>query len=273
MTQTKPERSWYNDQPLEQRKIWYSQVAEAYNRVRPRYPQELINQVISWANLPTHANLLEIGCGPGTATISFADLGFSIVALEPSLDAYQLAQKNCISYPNVQLLNTTFEEWEIKPAQFDAVLAANSFHWVSPEVGYRKVAVALRPQGSLILLWNMALQPSYEIYQDLHKVYQVFAPALAGYETSEMQQESLRKFEEMVVNSGQFQEVLTDQQRCEVTYKIDDYLDLLSTYSPYIGLEVQQREGLFQGLRAVLEKSCGQAVKLSFISAFQLARK
>jgi hypothetical protein len=32
----------YSSRDLEQRKHWYSPAAEAYNKVRPRYPKELI---------------------------------------------------------------------------------------------------------------------------------------------------------------------------------------------------------------------------------------
>ena len=38
--------SSYSERNLEQRKNWYSPAAEAYNKVRPYYPQELIRQVI-----------------------------------------------------------------------------------------------------------------------------------------------------------------------------------------------------------------------------------
>ncbi|MBD2313330.1 methyltransferase domain-containing protein [Desertifilum sp. FACHB-1129] len=273
MSQSQPERSWYNHQPLEERKTWYSAVAQAYNRVRPRYPQAMVERAIELAQLPDSARLLEVGCGPGTATTSFAQFGFSMVCLEPSPDAYQLARENCKPYPNVEIVNTTFEEWTLEPGYFDAILAATSFHWVSPEVGYAKAASALRDRGSLILLWNMSLQPAYEVYQALDTVYQTYAPSLAGYYSTEKQQESLDKFAQIVLNSGQFGDLVSEQMPCEVTYSIEDYLALLGTYSPYIGLEPQQRQGLFQALGKELENSCGEKVKLSYLSAFQIARK
>ena len=64
----------------------------------------------------------------------------------------QIACCNCEDYPAVTIIDTSFEEWGIVPAQFDAVLAATSFHWISCEVSYAKAAEALKTQGSLILL-------------------------------------------------------------------------------------------------------------------------
>lgn len=272
MNEPNQARGWYNNH-LEQKKTWYSEVAAAYNRVRPRYSKKLIDRVVEVAQLPSNGTILEIGCGPGTATTTFAQLGFSMVCLEPSPDAYHLAQQNCEPYPNVKIVNTTFEEWELEPQQFDAVLAATSFHWVSPEVSYQKAATALQDNGALILLWNMTLQPAYEVYQTLDEIYQTHAPSLAGYETREKREGNLSKFEQFVLNSGQFENLVSDQVECEVTYSIDDYLALLSTYSPYIALKPPQRETLFQRLKQTLKKESSKDIQLSYLSAFQIARK
>ena len=142
-------------QDLEQKKTWYSPTADAYNKVRPRYPQEIINRVVELAQLSSNASILEVGCGPGNATVAFAYFGFSMVCLEPNQDFCSLARLNCTQYSNVKIRNTSFEEWELEAESFDAVLAATSIHWVSPEVAYSKAAAALKDDGFLILLWNV----------------------------------------------------------------------------------------------------------------------
>src|SRR5919202_4164359 len=104
---------------LEQRKSLYSSVADAYNKARPPYPQELISRVLELTQLPSGANILEIGCGPGTATTAFAELGFSMICLEPSQEACLLARQNCAAHPDVEIVNTTFEEWDLQPENFN----------------------------------------------------------------------------------------------------------------------------------------------------------
>ena len=121
-------KNYRDDYSLEQRKNWYSKVADAYNRTRPRYPQELINRTVELAKLSENTEILEIGCGPGTATTEFAKLGFSMTCLEPSKESCNLARQNCAEFANVEIINTTFEEWELQPNRFDTVLAATSFH-------------------------------------------------------------------------------------------------------------------------------------------------
>lgn len=263
----------YSSRDLEQRKNWYSPAAEAYNKARPRYPKDLIHQVVEIAQLSTDSKILEVGCGPATATVAFAQLGCTMVCLEPNPDFFQLAQQNCQVYPNVEIQNTSFEEWTLEVGKFDAVLAATSFHWISPEVGYPKAANALQENGYSILLWNKELQPCYEVYQRLSEVYQIYAPSLDRYEDRETQEEILRGLGNMAIDSGQFKHLIAGQVTTEVTYTSDEYLTLLNTYSPYLKLDQQSKDALFAGLKHRIEDEFGGSLQLSYISAFHIAQK
>ncbi|MCF4968623.1 class I SAM-dependent methyltransferase [Nostoc sp. CMAA1605] len=270
-------KSWYsqvaNIYTSQQRKNWYSEVADAYNKTRPRYPQQLIHRAVELAKLPQDAVILEIGCGPGNATVAFAQLGFTMVCLEPSQKLCQIVEQNCIQYPSVEITNTSFEEWPLEPEKYHAVLAATSFHWVSPEIGYAKAADALKADGHLILLWNMTPQPQYEVYAAFEEVYQHQAPALGRYEERETQHKQILRFGQSVIDSGLFKCFVSEEFPCEFTYSIDDYLTLLSTLSPYIALDPQQRNALFAGLKTVLEKNSITNISVSFLSALQIAQK
>jgi SAM-dependent methyltransferase len=263
----------YASVTLDQRKQWYSPAARAYDQTRPHYPQVLIDRTLSHANLSAQSHLLEIGCGPGTATIAYAPHVASLLCLEPNPDFCHLAQHNCQAHPQVQIANWAFEEWPLQPSAFDAVVAASSFHWIPPELAYAKAAQALKPGGSLILFWNKELQPDYATYQALAPVYQRYAPHLDRYETAQDHQRIFEGLGQIIVDSGYFKEIVFDSVKVEVTYAIDQYLMLLTTYSPYLKLSDSTREILFRELREVMESRCGNALNLSFVSAFHLARK
>ena len=117
------------------------------------------------------------------------------------------------------------------------------------------------------------LHTHYEVYQLLDEVYQIHAPSLARYENKETQESYLIKTGETIIDSGCFKDLVSEHLICEITYSIDDYLALLSTLSPYIALEEQQRNSLFVGLREKLERNCGQTIELVYISAFHIAQK
>lgn len=252
-----------------QKRTWYSPVADIYYKARPRYPQELINRAVVIAKLSSNSKILEVGSGPGNATVAFAQLGAYMTCLEPNQEFCHLAEQNCAPYPKVKIYNTSFEEWELVANKFNAVLGANAFHWIPPEIGYSKAAEALVDNGFLILLWNLTPEPQYEIYQALESVYLAYAPSLVRYEGAETQAEILRNFGEKVLDSGYFRELVCEQIACEVTYSIDDYLKLLSTLRK---LSPQVKDLLFTNLREKL-LPFGDSVQLSFLSAVHVARK
>lgn len=258
---------------LEERKIWYSPAAAAYDRARPRYPEALIAQAVAIAQLTSTSKILEVGCGPATATTSFAPIGCSMLCLEPNPDFYQLALQNCQPFANVEIQNTAFEEWPLQANQFDAVLAASSFHWIPSEVGYPKAANALKENGHLILLWNKELRPGLETQQLLSEVYQVHAPAIDRYEDRETQIKILQGLGQMAIDSNQFKNFQSSYIETEVTYTTEQYLTLLNTYLPYLKLDSERKQALFQGLRDRIESCLNGKLQLFLTSAFHIAQK
>jgi len=47
-----------------------------------------------------------------------------------------------------------FEDWDPVGRTFDAVIAAQAWHWVDPVAGAAKAAAVLRPGGRLAVFWN-----------------------------------------------------------------------------------------------------------------------
>ena len=276
------QKSWtevvndYTGKDLGERKTWYGSVADAYNRVRPRYPSEIIDRTIQLAQLPPQANILEIGCGPAIATVNFAKLGYSLLSLEPNREAAELAKQNCAAYPQVEIQNLAFEEWELGCDRFDAVLAATSWHWIDPAIAYKKSALALKAKGSLILLWNTPPQLDDLTYQLVDEVYQTLAPSIpfyARHEGRKTDQADFLKFSQIIIDSGYLENLSYDSSIHQVVYSLDDYLLLLSTLSPYIALTEETRFKLFTDLREVLHRNRGDRLHLSFTSAFHVAQK
>ena len=70
-----------------------------------------------------------------------------------------------------------------------------------------------------------------------------------------------------------FKDLVAEEFVCDLTYSVDDYLALLSTLSPYIRLQPEQRGSLFVGLKKVLQNNCGDRLSLSYLSIFQIAQK
>jgi hypothetical protein len=196
-----------------------------------------------------------------------------MISLEPSREACELAFEKLRPYPQVKIQETTFEEWELTPGKFDAVLAATSFHWIDPKVSCTKSAQALKEQGSLILLWNMTPQPSREVYQSISKIYQVHAPALARYEDISTQAQIAQHLGEKAIASGKFANLVSQQVVCEVIYSVDRFLLFLSTLSIYLNLDAQVRNALFKDLRQKILSDYGRNIPITYLSVLQVAQK
>jgi SAM-dependent methyltransferase len=121
------------------RRITFEEVAEIYDEVRPSYPEELIEDVLTLSGIPADGRILEIGCGPGNATLPFARRGYSILGIELGERLAALATNNCRAYPGVAIRNVAFEDWELEEKAFDLAIAADALHWIPPEVGPRRI--------------------------------------------------------------------------------------------------------------------------------------
>jgi SAM-dependent methyltransferase len=267
--------NWYQTFTPEpaQRKSWYSSVAQTYDRVRPKYAPTFLTRVVEIAKIPDNGRVLEVGCGPGTATLSLAKMGYSVVALEPSLEVCEVARQNVAADPHVEIINTSFEEWEPVDREFDAIVAATSWHWVAPESKHAKAASLLKDDGALILLWNTGMKPSLEIFESLSDLFRQYLPTLATYKDRETELSEMRIFATAAIESGLFSNLQEESHVNEVNYAIDDYLQLLTTYSPCIALSPDLRHELLEGLRAVLVQNCGSQIQLSYQSVFHVLTK
>ncbi len=259
--------------PLQQRADWYVPAAAAYDAVRPGYPPAVIEQVAALAGVGDGSELLELGCGPGTATVAFAQLGCAITALEPNPAFVALARERCAGFGRVRIEPLACEQWPVQEQAFDAVLAASSFHWIPAGLGSRTAARALKPAGALILLWNKELQPSLALHERFAASYARFAPHLHRRESDAEQQAVLEALVRQLVDPALFTTPQGGRVRVQLRYTAEHYLALLSTYSPYLRLEPGPREALFAELRRLIDTEAGGSVELTGHSAFHVARK
>jgi trans-aconitate methyltransferase len=128
----------------------FGAVARDYDRARPSYVSELIDDVV--ALLPGR-DVVEVGAGTGKATVLFADRGLAMTCIEPDPQMAAVLAENTRQLPNVSLTVSSFEEFQ-PPGLYDGLLAAQSWHWTSPEHRWAKAASMLREGGLIALFWN-----------------------------------------------------------------------------------------------------------------------
>jgi SAM-dependent methyltransferase len=130
----------------------FDEIAAEYDRHRPAYPGELVDQACQVAGIGSGDQVLEVGCGSGQLTRDLADRGLRVTALEPGTNLIALARQNLVGAGAVEFVNARFEDALLPREQFQAVFSASAFHWVDPKVSWQKAADVLVPGGTLALV-------------------------------------------------------------------------------------------------------------------------
>lgn len=255
------ERQWYAAQALTTRQTWYADVAGTYDRVRPRYPTRLIAGAIAAAGLPRGAQVCEIGCGPGILTLPLVESGLQVSAIEPNPEFFALMQRKCANFPSIQLINAPFETWDAAGVLFDAVIAANAWHWLDPAIAPAKAAQILKLTGHLIVFWHLKPEPKPEIFQLLRSAYQE-VPNWFAYEGQDQQQAIAKNLGQELIDSGYFQDLQMQIIPWSQIYSTADYLALLSTFSPYLRLAQAERDRVFSRLNVIIETELAGQIEL-----------
>jgi len=132
-----------------------------YDTHRPRYPDQLIDDVLA----PGVRRVLEAGAGTGIASMQMIERGADVLAVEPDTRMAAVAQAK-----GIRTEIATFEQWEPTGRRFDLVVFAASFHWVDPAVALPKVRDILSDGGRLALIWNR-LRPTNPTGAEFESIY------------------------------------------------------------------------------------------------------
>jgi SAM-dependent methyltransferase len=132
-----------------------------YDRHRPRYPEQLIDDVLGSGS----RRVLDVGAGTGIASMQMVERGADVLAVEPDTRMAAVAQAKGLP---VEL--ATFEDWHPAGRRFDRVVFAASFHWVNPAVALPKIREILDDGGKLALIWNR-LRPTNPTRAEFEAIY------------------------------------------------------------------------------------------------------
>ncbi|MBM2613947.1 class I SAM-dependent methyltransferase [Actinoplanes sp. LDG1-06] len=248
----------------------FNDVPELYERARPGYPDALFDDLSAITGLGAGAKVVEVGAGTGQATRSLARLGCAVTALEPGPDlAAALARKQL---PDVDVLNTTFEEWQAGAGGFDAVVAASSWHWVDPAVGWRKAYDVLRPGGWLALLGHVVVRregepENYAETADLHERYSPGNPVWGHPPLEEEARGSDQSLD------PRFGPAIVRWYPTAQEFDGAGFADHLRTLSPYRSLPADVREPLLDAVAERIRTRLGDRVTRRYLTVLRLGQR
>ena len=201
--------------------------AERYDRTRPAYPIAMVERIIETSPGP---DVVDVGCGTGTAARQFQAAGCQVLGVEPDARMADFARRS-----GVEVEVATFEAWEQAGRQFDAVVAGTAWHWVDPAAGAAKAAQVLRAGGRLAPFHHVPQTPP-ELAGVQARAYREVVPDSpfnrAGQSSGsalELYRPLFAKIADGIRTAGGFSEPEQWQFDWERTYSRDEWLDQLPT--------------------------------------------
>jgi ubiquinone/menaquinone biosynthesis C-methylase UbiE len=132
-------------------RMLFDGVAELYEDSRLGYPSDIVEFAVATAAVGACSEVLEVGCGTGQLTESLACYGFRLTAIDIGSSMVAAARRR-LDGSALSFQVSSFEDFAAAGASFDLIISGTAFHWVDPEVRFRKPARLLRRGGWLALL-------------------------------------------------------------------------------------------------------------------------
>ena len=199
--------------------------AERYDRARPRYPDALIERIVTASPGPA---VLDVGAGTGIEARQLQAVGATVLGVEPDTRMAEFARRRGLA---VEV--ATFEAWEPAGRSFDAVIAGQSWHWVDPVAGAAKAAQLLRPDGRLVLFGHVSdpPQPIADAFATASRRVAAASPfsIQPGRRALDLYLTMYGTFADKIRDTGDFTEPEHWRFDWEQSYTRDQWLDLLPT--------------------------------------------
>jgi SAM-dependent methyltransferase len=149
----------------------FGSFADAYDRYRPPFPTELIDDLVALAP----KRVLDAACGTGLVARALAARGVSVLGVELDPRMAEIARRH-----GVEVEVSRFEAWNDVGRRFDLVTFGDAWHWIDPQQGIAKVASLLEPGGILGRFFKGYIA-SPETLAQLDPIYREIAPKQPVY--------------------------------------------------------------------------------------------
>ena len=252
----------------------FDSAAELYDRARPHYPDAVVDDLLGLGGILAGDSVLEIGCGTGQLSVDLARRGMKLTCVELGAGLAEVARRNLAAFPAATVERGAFEAWPLPDEQFDFVTAATAFHWIDPDVRFRKTAAALRPGGHLgIIATHHVTGGTSDFFVASQDCYERFMPGTPrGLRLPEVSTVSHEAADDMAA-SGLFEVVGERDHVWDETYSADGYIDVLETYSGHRALELDGRGRLYDCVRELIHERFDGTITKRYLFRITVGRR
>lgn len=254
----------------------FDTVADVYEKFRPGYVDALYQTIFEYKPTDDTSRVIEIGIGGGQATLPFLQTGCELTAVDCGENFCARCREKYKEYPNFSAIAKKFEDVTLENDTYDLIYSASAFHWISEEVGYKKVYDMLKVGGAFARFANHPYRDKGKpdlsaemdrIYADYYYKYHNKEPE-SPVEYTERQALD-RAFIAKKYGFADIQCRLFYRTR---TFSAKEYVLLLGTYSDHIVIEKNVRNRFFSEIENAINCHGGEITVYDTID-LQLARK
>jgi SAM-dependent methyltransferase len=148
---------------MRERRLVFGEVADDYDRARPGYPEQLVEDVLAAAG---DGPALEVGAGTGKATAAFASRVDDLTCIEPDPRMAAVLRRKA---PGVRVVVSSFEDWA-PDRRYGVLFSGQAWHWVDEERRADLAWAALAPGGVLAPFWNHSMVADAALHAALQEV-------------------------------------------------------------------------------------------------------
>jgi SAM-dependent methyltransferase len=240
----------------------FGAVAADYDRYRPSYPAELIDELVGLAP----AAVLDIGCGTGKAATLLAARGLNVLGVEVDPAMAAVARGHGLT---VEV--GSFESWDAAGRTFDLITCAQAWHWIDPAIGIDRAADLLQANGgTLALFWNYG-EPDGPALRAMDAIYAQVAPELSGPAGPSGFQRLEDEHLQPLRDSGRFAAIETRAHPWQRGYSAEEWTAMVRTHSDHLQLAPEHLLRLLAALEEMIAGLGGELV-LNYTTYAILAR-
>ena len=253
----------------------FDTVADTYEKFRPGYVDELYQTIFEYKPINNQSCVVEIGIGGGQATLPFLKTGCNLLAVDYGENFCNICREKFNEYPDFSAVSGKFEDIAFSD-KYDLIYSASAFHWISEEIGYKKVYNMLKDGGVFARFANHPFRDKGkpELSAEMDRIYTEYyykyhnkeAKALVEYTEQQAHDRAL------IAEKYGFTDIQYKLFYRTRTFSAKEYIMLLGTYSDHIVIEEKIRNEFFKQIEDAINRY-GEKITIYDTIDLQLARK
>ncbi|MHA1984446.1 MAG: methyltransferase domain-containing protein [Candidatus Hodarchaeales archaeon] len=148
----------------------FSDRVKNYIKFRPSYPNEIIKILERETNFTKDCIVADVGSGTGILSELFLSLGNQVYCIEPNNEMRNAAEELLNQYSNFRSIDGTAEKTNLNNNSIEIIVSGQAFHWFNIPMAKQEFKRILKPNSSVILMWNSRKKSGTQFSKEYEKL-------------------------------------------------------------------------------------------------------